>query len=178
MGTVYYDAGHPYDGKDWNELLKAMSVRGIKRSIRVAFRRVGNEIADVARKSLAASLHNGSKMKRNVRVHVFSRGGGFEITVKPHGRQGYYRRSQDGKEKPVAMWAAEGTKQRTHRGRGKLKFRTAQGWKTMKGKSTGKMPAYPFLEDAKKVGNDIFESQMGPEIKKAAVERLRKAGWT
>lgn len=177
MSTIYYDAGHPYDGKDWNELIKAMSVRGIKRALRTAYRRVGKSIADVARNSLAISLHNGVRMKRNIRVHLFSRGGGFEITVKPHGKQGYYKRSYDGKEKPVVMWAAEGTKMRKMRGKGHLKFPVANGFLTMKGKSTGRMPAYSFLDDAKKIGNQIFENRMGPEIENAAVERMKKSGW-
>lgn len=175
---VKYINPSDYTGEEWNEMLKALSIRGIKRSIKTAYRRVGKQIADVARNSLAGSIRHGNKMRRNIRVHVFSRGGGFEISVRPHGKQGYYRRSQDGREKPVAMWAAEGTKDREMRGHGGLKFRTSQGWRTMKGKSTGKMPKYPFMDEAKNAGDAIFEKDMGPEIEKAAVERLKKAGWS
>lgn len=45
-----------------------------------------------------------------VRVRVYP--SGFMITVKPHGKQEYYKRSKGGAEKPVAMLAVEGKKER------------------------------------------------------------------
>lgn len=173
-----YDNPADYKGKEWHELLNAMNARDIKRTLKAAYRRIGKQIADIARQDLASSgLRHGGKMKKNIRVRVYSRGGGFMITVKPHGKQGYYKRSQDGAEKPVVMWASEGTKDRYAR-HGKGIFPIGNGqYRTMKGNSTGQMSAYPFLRRAESQSKGIIEQGIVPEIEKAVEERLRKLGW-
>lgn len=158
-----------YEGKEWDELLKALNPRDIKKTLKAAYRRVGKQVADVARASLASSgLRNGSKMKRSIRVRVYPRGGGFMVTVKPHGRQGYYKRSQDGAEKPIAMWASEGTKERYLR-KGKTFFSAHP--------SRGRMPAYNFMDEATRKAPSIIENGIAPEIEKSAEKRLMKVGW-
>lgn len=168
-----------YTGKEWDELLRAMSPRDIKRTLKTAYRRIANQIADIARGDLAGSgLRHGNKMKRSVRVRVYPRGSGFMITVKPHGKQGYYKRSQDGAEKPVAMWAVEGTKERYAR-HGRRVYPIGNGqYRTMKGNWTGRMQAYSFLDNARDRGPSIIEQGIKPEIEKAVEERARKLGWT
>lgn len=167
-----------YTGKEWDELLMAMNPRDIKKTLKTAYRRIGKQIADIARSDLASSgLRHGNKMKSAVRVRVYPRGGGFMITVKPHGKQGYYKRSQDGKEKPVAMWAVEGTKERYAR-HGKGIFPVGNGqFRTMHGNYTGRMPDYNFLKNAESQGPGIIEGGLAPEIEKSVEERVRKLGW-
>lgn len=178
MSTEIYDNPAAYEGKEWYELLKAMNARDIKRTLKTAYRRVGKQIADIARQDLASSgLRNGDKMKKNIRVRVYPRGGGFMITVKPHGKQGYYKRSQDGAGKPVVMWASEGTKDRYAR-HGKGVFPIGNGgFRTMHGNSTGRMPEYPFLRNAESQGKNIVEQGVVLDIEKAVWERLGKSGW-
>lgn len=166
-----------YKGKEWDELLKAMDARSIKNTWRKSYRRVGKLAAQPARDALASAIRHGSAMAKNVRVRVWAHGYGFSITTKPHGKQGYYKRSQDGKEKPVAMWAQEGTVDRYERHGGKGIFKTADGWKTMKGNWTGKMKGYHFLEPSEKQGPAIVEREMLPVLEKETEKRLRKLGW-
>lgn len=164
-----------YTGKEWDDLLRAMSARDIKRALKTAYRRIGKQIADIARSDLASSgLRHGSKMKSSVRVHVYSRGGGFEVTVTPHGRQGYYKRSQDGQEKPVAMWANSGTVERKHR---KTLFPVKGGFKNMKSGDVGRMPALNFLSNARNQAYPIIRRGMDDALNDAIEDRLRKAGW-
>lgn len=167
-----------YTGREWDDLLRAMSPRNIKKTLKAAYRRIGKQIADIARSDLASSgLRHGNNMKRNIRVRVYPRGSGFMITVKPHGKQGYYKRSQDGAEKPVAMWAVEGTKER-HTRHGNLVYPIGDGrYRTMKGNWTGSMPGYHFLTHANSQAEPIIDRNLQPEIEKAVYERLRKIGW-
>lgn len=167
-----------YNGKDWDELLQAMNPREIRKTLKTAYRRTANLIRDVARRSLASSgLRNASRMKNAIRVRVYSRGGGFMITVKPHGKSGYYKRSQDGKEKPVLMWAAGGTNER-YVYRGNRVYPIGNGrFRTMKGNYVGKMPDYQILNEAERQGESIIDNNIQPELEKAVDERLRKAGW-
>lgn len=167
-----------YTGKDWDELLQAMNPRDIKRTLKAAYRRVGKMIADIARSDLASSgLRHGNKMKGNIRVYVYSRGGGFKVTVKPHGKQGYYKRSQDGKEKPIAMWAEEGTTER-HLRHGNHVYPIGNGqYRTMKSDWTGSMRGYHFMIHANVMAEPIIDKNIQPEIEKAVYERLKKIGW-
>ena len=172
-----YNNPADYKGKEWDELLKEMDAKDIKRTWRSAYRRVGKLVAQPARDALASAIRHGSAMAKNIRVRVWPKGYGFSVTVKPHGKQGYYRRSQDGREKPVAMWAQEGTVERHERHGGKGVFKTADGFKTMKGNRTGKMKGYHFLEASEKQGPSIVEREMYPELEKETEKRLRKLGW-
>ena len=97
------------------------------------------------------------------------------ITVKPHGRQGYYK-NRRGDEKPVLMWAEEGTKNRYPRN-GKRRFlvKLPQGFRVV-GWSRGKMPAYRFLNDAEQQGPAIVEKEISKEIEAATMRRAAKLG--
>ena len=162
--------------KAWNDLLKTFDQKDIKRSIKDAYRRVGKQIAAVARDSVKKSwIHNGSRLARGMRVRVYPRGGGFMITVKPHGRQGFYK-NRRGEEKPVLMWAEEGTKQRTVRnGKDRRAVLLPQGFRVV-GKGRGSMPAYHFLTDAEQQGPGIVEKEISKETEAATIRRAGKLG--
>lgn len=159
-----YDDPRGYTGAEWGELLRAMSPRELRRTLRAAYRREGAKIAAIARRDLAGSgIRNGGRMGRGVRVRVYSRGGGFMVTVKPHGRSGYYTNSA-GRQKPVAMWAAEGTSERWRR-----------GW--VYSPPTGRMPSYHFMEAAEREAGGMVERDLGPEIELAAIRQAARKGW-
>ena len=80
-------------------------------------------------------------------------------------------------KKPVAMWAQEATVDRYERHGGKSVFKTADGFKTMKGNWTGRMKGYHFLEESEKQGPAIVEREIFPELEKETEKRLRKLGW-
>lgn len=99
-------------GQAWNDLLKTFDQREMKRTLKDAYRRTGKMIAAVAKRSVEGSgINDAGKLAKGVRVRVYPRGGGFMITVKPHGNSGYIK-NRHGLEKPVLMWAAEGTVER------------------------------------------------------------------
>lgn len=99
-------------GQAWNDLLKTFDQREMKRTLKDAYRRTGKMIAAVAKRSVEGSgINDAGKLAKGVRVRVYPRGGGFMITVKPHGKSGYIK-NRHGLEKPVLMWAAEGTVER------------------------------------------------------------------
>lgn len=159
-----------YTGREWDELLRAMDGRQIRNTLKVSYRRIGRQVLAIARARLASSgLANAARMRSCVRLRVYSRGGGFMVTVRPHGKQGYYRRRQDGKEKPVVMWAEEGTKER-YRRHGAIGY--------MANSRTGRMPAYHFLNGLEQRGYTIIETSLPPELKQAVYDRAAKLGWT
>lgn len=100
----------PWSG--WCMLLQCFNKHDLKALLKGAYRKTGNEILAIARQRLMSSgIVHASKLKKGIRLHVYPRGGGFMITVKPHGKQGYHV-NRFGLEKPVLMWAEEGTKER------------------------------------------------------------------
>lgn len=164
MATAIYNDPGSYDGREWTELLRAMRPRDVRASLKAAYRREGGKVAAMARARLAGSgLRNAGGMKRSVRVRVYSRGGGFMVTVKPHGQSGYYTNSA-GKRKPVAMWAEEGTRPRSRR------------WWT--GGFTGSMPGYHFMARAESDAAPMVERDLGGEVEAAVMRRAAKLGWT
>lgn len=174
-----YNNPAEYKGKEWDELLRSMNVKDIRRVLKSTYRRVGKQIADIARADLVSSgLRNADKMKRAIRVHVYGRGGGFEITTKFHGKQGFYRRSQDGKEKPVVMWAQDGTSNRfTYYHKRVIPF-GGGAYRTLATNARGSMRKYDFLRRAESQAPGIIENGLGPELEKAVNKRALKLGWT
>ena len=82
------------------------------------------------------------------------------ITVKQHGKQGYHV-NRFGLQKPVLMWAEEGTKVRYVRKGGGQVAQTADGkWRTL-GRRRGQMPAYHFLDGVEAKGAPIVERDIG-----------------
>ncbi len=163
--------------KAWNDLLRTFDRRELKRTLKDAYRRTGKKIASIAKMSVqAGGINDAGKLSRGVRVRVYPRGGGFMITVKPHGKQGFIK-TRRGVEKPVLMWAEEGTKSRqTRGGKNGYLIKTDEGYRWV-GKNRGKMPAYHFLKEAEAQGAAIVEQEVGKEIEDATVRRAQKLGW-
>lgn len=161
----------------WDDLLRTFDRKELKRTLKDAYRRTGKRIAAVARQSVAAGgINDAGKLSKGVRVRVYPRGGGFMITVKPHGKSGYIK-NRRGQERPVLMWAEEGTKERHPRSWSRrFLIHTDAGFRWV-GRSRGKMPAYHFLKEAEEQGPGIVEQEIGQEIEAAAVRRAVKLGW-
>lgn len=164
-------------GQAWNDLLKTFDQREMKRTLKDAYRRTGKMIAAVAKRSVEGSgIHDAGKLAKGVRVRVYPRGGGFMITVKPHGKSGYIK-NRHGLEKPVLMWAAEGTVERYPRSWAKrFLVNTGDGFRWV-GRNRGKMPAYHFLDEAEAQGPKIVEEEIGTAIENATMKRATKLGW-
>lgn len=137
-----------------------------------------------------------------IRSHIYSDryGLGFLITVKAHraskkqmaeGDPGKgMHRNRRGFFKPVLMFAEEGTKPRMRGGKkirvkhgiyGTHRSSKTQYWtETIRkdGSSTGKMPAYGFLEKATPEMFSAVESGLTPEVEVAVMKVARKYGFT
>lgn len=156
--------------KPFAEVYEALDEKAHRKAMRGAMRRVGNMVKKSAAQSASASgLRNGAQVAKGLRVRVYPDrfGLGFMVSTKPRGKKGYYKNRQ-GKEKPVLMWAAEGTKQRTTRSKSKWFVRKKRGH------STGRMPAFGFMEktENREAGNveanlfDVFEKNLEKAVRK------------
>ena len=166
-----------YTGSDWIELSKQLEPKQIRNALKRAYRAEAKKAVDVARQSLASSRlkvkGNTADWKKGIRSHIYSRGGGFMVTVKA--RAGKNEKgmhvNRKGIKKPVLMWAEEGTTWRKTRSRSKFFVRKR------KGHNTGKMPAYGFLKRAEPMMYNTVEQDLFPEVEKAVRKVAAKAGF-
>lgn len=163
-----------YTGAEWIALLKALNKKQLRNTLRRAYRKVARPLVDKARASLlqrGPQNIEGSKSdwKRAIRARIYPKGGGFMITVNPHGKQGFHTNRQ-GLQKPVLKWAEEGTAERKTRVRGFLSKKGAV--------SRGKMPKYGFMAAVEAPMYAEAEALLQPELEKAVRDEAAKAGWT
>lgn len=146
------------------DVLDALDIKEQRKALRSAMRREGNRLKKQAGQTLAANgLHHGVEVGKTliVRVYPDRYGAGFMVTSKPRGKRGYYKNTR-GKEKPVAMWATEGTTQRYKRGNKKP--------------STGAMKRYHYLEDTENSAKHVVERRLWTDFEKNLQKALRKKG--
>lgn len=154
-------------------LLQCFNKRDLKALLKGAYRKTGNEILKIARQRLMSSgIAHASKLKKGIRLRVYPRGGGFMITVKPYGKQGYHV-NRFGLEKPVLMWAEEGTKFRFPR-KGAFVAKTDKG--SIRITHMGKMPAYHFLDDVERYAPPIIEKDIGKALEDSVMKRASRLG--
>ena len=148
------------------DIMQALNPHQLKLTLKSAYRKEAKKVRQIAQASLAATgMHNAAKMASGVLYYVYSRGGGFAVTVK-YGRRAkkaIYTNSR-GQTKPVQMWADEGTEQR---------YTKRRGWKA--GHYTGSMPAYHFMQDAEQKSGFV-EADLWKEIEAAVDRRAQKLG--
>ena len=178
MSTTIYDDPSKYKGKEWDELLQVFNKRDLKASLKGAYRMAGKEILQIARQKLMSSgIAHASELKKDIRLRVYPRGSGFMITVKPHGRTQGYHTNRFGLQKPVVMWAEEGTKVRYVRKGGGQKVQTSDGkWVTL-GRRRGQMPAYHFLDGIEDKDGPIIERDLIPAIESQVMKRASRYGY-
>lgn len=162
-----------YQCAEWTELLQVLDKKQLRNTLRKAYRKVARPLVAKARTSLMQRgpqniKGNKADWKSAVRARVYSRGGGFMVTVQPHGKRGYHVNRQ-GKEKPVLMWAEEGTAER---------FTRVKGFFSKKGAiPRGKMPKYGFLAAVEAPIYIQAEALLQPELESAVFFNCRKYGW-
>lgn len=155
--------------KPFDDLLREMTPRQLRNSLKGAYRKVAKQAKDIAvGKMQTSGLHvmgNKSDLKKAIRTRIYSRGGGFMVTVKPD-RQNKksMHRNRRGFLKPVLMWAEEGTTGRF----------TRNGQR--RGHITGSMPAYHFMSDSEEQMRQTVENGLYPELEQAVEKQARKAG--
>ena len=187
-----------YTGKEWTDLLREMNAKQIKNSMKQAYRRVGKKGEDIARRHLNSSGLGGDmkSLGRSIRTHVYSKGGGFLITVNARrasksgrGEKSMYKTAR-GEKKPILMWAEDGTEKRQSGGNVSYVFTGNTKWGSRHGKAyklkrksvrsggrnRGQMPAYHFLRDSEGEITKMAENELQPEVEKAVMRVAKKAG--
>jgi hypothetical protein len=176
-----------YTGKEWTELLKNLSSRELKNTLKRSYRVEAKKVLGIARRSLQASgmqvKGNKADWTRGVRSYVYSKGGGFLVTVKAKASvKGKGEKSMHtnrrGDKKPILMWAEEGTKTRTTR----AKMGARSGWLRKakvkkKGANRGRMPAYGFLDKAESEMFRTVENDLVKDLGDAVTAQARKSGF-
>ena len=161
-----------YKGQEWIDLLQALDQKQLRNTLRKAYRRVAKPLVAKARASLDARgprvKGNQRDWKAGLRAHIYSKGGGFSITMKSHNKKGYHV-NRFGKEKPILRWAEEGTKER---------FTRIRGFISRKGSvSRGEMPRYGFLAAVEPQIYTDAENSLQSELEAAVVSNAKKYGW-
>lgn len=168
--------------RPFRELLEGLSRKEIAKAVKAGYRKTAN----LAAKEVRDELHRSSlkvkgdrrSLDKSIRVRVFPKGGGFMVTTKPRGKQGFHV-NRFGKEKPVAMWAAEGTEERYVR---RQKYRSLvwrQRWWNYHGDGSvsrrGRMPRYDFVDRATPRALRLVEEELGKQVEAALTKAKRKA---
>ncbi len=187
------------DGKDLATLAKELTPRQLRNALKRSYRAEAKKVLGIARKHLHASKlkvkGNKSDWDKGIRSHIYSKGGGFLITVKAHrsnlkgeGEKSMHE-NRKGFKKPILMWAEEGT---NYRQRGGKKVRVKHGiygthrsgktryWtETIRknGIPTKRMPAYRFLDKATPEMNSTVETDLGKEVGVAVDKVAKKCGF-
>lgn len=203
--------------KDLAQLTREMNPKQLRNSLKRAYRAEAKKVLGIARRALAGSslrtpgitwkptkkhpAHEGdiADWDKGIRSHIYSRGGGFLITVKAHraskkqmaeGDPGKgMHRNRRGFFKPVLMWAEEGTNYRQRGGKkvrikhgiygshrsGKTRYWTEAIRKD--GIPTKRMPSYRFLEKATPEMNRTVETDLGKEVNVAVEKVAKKCGF-
>ncbi len=159
-------------------LLSRLSPREQRKALAGAMRREANSLkraAQAAVKQSGLGQKHPTKVEKGVysRVYPARYGAGFLVSVKPHGAKKGIHRNRYGREKPVLMFAEEGTvARRVGRRQGHYtmqggrfaskKYRTYQ----RSGHSTGRMRAYHFLADAEQREAPGIEQRLWAEFEK------------
>lgn len=149
------------------DLEAALSTKEARNSLRSALRKSAGRVKAVAvqqMKSRGLGAGSTQKLSKSIRTRVYPQNRGFMVTVKPHGKKGYHR-NRFGKEKPVLMWAEEGTKARFTRGRGGRR------------RFTGSMRAYRFMQRAEDMTAATIEKDLFREYETQLHKRLKKKGF-
>lgn len=187
------------EGKNLATLAKELNPRQLRNALKRSYRSEAKKVLGIARKHLRASRlqvkGNKSDWDKGIRSHIYSKGGGFLITVKARraNMKGQGEKSmhenRKGFKKPVLMWAEEGT---NYRQRGGKKVRVKHGiygshrsgktryWiETIRnnGIPTKRMPAYRFLEKAVPEMNSTVETDLGKEVGVAVEKTAKKCGF-
>ncbi len=187
-----------------NDVIREVSPKVQRKAMRGAMRSEANNIkkAVVARIKTTAGgkkslplTHSGGGIEKTLltRVYPDKYGLGFMVTVKPHGKKGYYKSRQNanrsGKkrggaqqgEKPILMFAEEGTKSRNVGRRvghyvmnkGRFAIKAHRDYQRS-GHSTGEMPAYHFLPATEQEQSQGIEERLWRKFEQNLDKSIKK----
>ncbi len=148
-----------YNDEQLQRMFAELDPKRRNQALRGAFRMEANKLRKAAVSSLRSKMNSNADLEKGVRALVFKQQLGFRVTVGTVNRKSRrngniqtkgYHTNRFGQEKPVLIWAEDGTKQR------RTKSHDA---------NTGRMPRYGFIVEAR--------DQVGPTVTKDIQENLR-----
>lgn len=173
--------------KPFADVFKALDPKAQRKAMKSAMRREGNRLKKAAVDNLHAS-GIGAGTKRSLSSGIYVRtypdryGMGFMVSVKPHGKRKGIHLNRQGREKPVLMWAEDGTRMR-HAGRRLSSFSSKSRFtgKRIKqylrgGASRGKMKRYAFLAKTEQQTADSVETNLFNDLQVNVEKAARKQG--
>lgn len=163
-----------YDDSNLRHLFAAMDPRQRLKTMKKAFRREAARVRKVAVKNLRESIRTDRTMEKGVRSVVLRKHAGFRVTVGTKktrkGKSFGYHRNRRGEERPILLWAEDGTKSRYTRSFSKTYVRSR------KGHYTGRMKRYAFMERTR---NEVISSvtdNLHNELRRTILEDAKKYG--
>lgn len=173
-----------YDDRQLRELYAQMGEKQRAQAMKGAFRGAARLLRSASVSVLRTDVSSNRELEKGVRALVFKEKLGFRVTVgtvirKARNRMGwvgvkgfyknkqYYKNPQRYSEKPVLIWAEDGTKERRLRG-GRGSHQTKRGFRKrylFNGAFRGRMKPYLFLVEGQR--------QVGPHINQSLQDNFR-----
>lgn len=168
------------------DVFNALDLKAQRKALRGAMRKEATRV-----RKAVVSVIMGSKLGKGTnaditkgvyqRIYPAKYGAGFMVSVKTNGKTGKkgIHTNRAGKQKPVLMWAAEGTDVRhvgKRSGRKHAVSWTGKRYATYgrSGHSTGKMPQYDFMDKAESQVGDGVESNLWSSFNANLDKEIRK----
>lgn len=173
--------------KPFASVYRALDMKSQRKAMRSAMRREGNTLKKAAVSNLESS-RIGKGTRRSLSTGIYVRtyperyGLGFMVSVKPHGRRKGIHLNRQNKEKPVLMWAEDGTLPRKSGRRissffGKSRFTGKSIRRYLRGgMNRGKMPGYGFLAKTERQTGAQVEGDLFDSFRKNLEKAARKQG--
>lgn len=177
MGETVTDIKRPFA-----DVYKALDLKTQRKAMKSAMRREGNRLKKAAVDNLRSSgIGQGTKRSLSsgiyVRTYPDRYGMGFMVSVKPHGRRKGIHLNRQGKEKPVLMWAEDGTRYRKAGRRissffGKSRFTGKKVRQYLRGGANrGQMKRYAFLAKTEQQATGEVEANLSMTCKTTLKKR-------
>lgn len=158
-----------------HKLIKELDPEQYRKGLRATYRKVANKIRGDAVQSLnSKGFHvrgNKADWAKGIRPRVYSRSGGFMVTVKPRqkGNKSMHENRQ-GLLKPVLYWLDDGTAERRTKTQTKV-FRRAR-----RGHRTGRIRAANILKPAEDKARGYVVPEIEKTLEKKLTQQAKKAG--
>ena len=166
-----------YDDGNLQRLFAELEPKRRTQALKGGFRKLAGQVRKKAVGNLRASIHTDKDLEKGVRAVVFKRTAGFRVTIgtKKAGKNGKgeagMHTNRRGLNKPVLIWAEEGTQQRKTKGGGgkrAARLRAAH--------NTGSMPRFGFMDKTRNEVSSTITEDMHRMVAESTQRIAKKYG--
>lgn len=157
-----------YDDSNLQQLFAEMDVKQRMKALKGGFRKAANDFKKAAINNLRQGIHSSKDLESGVRALVFKQKSGFRVTVgtkrgsKTSGKVYGIHTNRKGLQKPVLIWAENGTKSRKTKGKS--------------GHSTGRMRRYGFIAKTRDEMSATLENNLKDDLRNSIFKVAQKYG--